>query len=137
MRVSAMIAAHPHVRGATNDILVHAVEKAIDCAETCRSCADACLGESMVADLVQCIRLNLDCADVCAATGAVAARRSGSNEALIVAMLRTCADACRACGAECIHHAVEHEHCRICAEACRTCEAACRAAADTITPDLP
>ena len=37
----------------------------------------------VVEQLRQCIRLNLDCADVCAATGAVASRRTGSNESVI------------------------------------------------------
>ncbi|KAK0340470.1 hypothetical protein LTR94_030380, partial [Friedmanniomyces endolithicus] len=77
-----MISAHPHVKGSTNDALIRAVEAAYACAATCRICADACLGEAMVADLVQCIRLNLDCADVCAAAGAVGAIAAGMTAAL-------------------------------------------------------
>ncbi|HSV28865.1 MAG TPA: four-helix bundle copper-binding protein, partial [Candidatus Omnitrophota bacterium] len=79
-------------------------------------------------ELVQCIRLNMDCADVCVATGAVATRRSGSNEQVIRAMLDACATACRLCAEECERHASDHEHCRICAEACRNCEDACQKA---------
>lgn len=41
----------------------------------------------MAAELVQCLRPNMDCADICTATGAVATRRSRSNEAVIRAML--------------------------------------------------
>ena len=77
----------------------------------------------------------LDCADVCSATGVIATRRTGSNEALIVSMLGTCEQACRLCAVECERHAGHMEHCRICAEACRRCEAACRGAAETITPN--
>ncbi|MBU1538416.1 MAG: four-helix bundle copper-binding protein [Alphaproteobacteria bacterium] len=134
MHIASMIGSHPHVQGETNEALIRAIEEAYACAATCRICADACLGESMVSDMVQCIRLDLDCADICAATGAVGARRTGSNEAVIKWMLKVCAEACAACATECEKHAGMHEHCRICAEACRRCEDACRKAADTITP---
>jgi hypothetical protein len=92
------------------------------------------MAEGSVKELLQCIRLNLDCADVCAATGPVASRRTGGNETVLVSMLETCATACRLCGAECSQHASHHEHCRICADACRRCEEACLAAAQSITP---
>ena len=134
MHIQSMISTHPHVQGSTNDALIRAVEAAYDCAATCRICADACLGEAMVADLVQCIRLTLDCADLCASAGAVGARRTGSNEAVIKALLEACADTFATCAAECDKHADMHEHCRICAEACRRCETACREAVETITP---
>jgi hypothetical protein len=68
-------------------------------------CANACLAEDMVQQLRQCIRLNLDCADVCVATGALASRRTGSNEPILRQMLQTCAAACQVCGEECQHHA--------------------------------
>ncbi len=134
MHIASMIGSHPHVQGNINDTLIRAIEEAYACAAICRICADACLGEAMVADLTQCIRLNLDCADVCAATAAVAGRRTGRNESVIKWMLKVCAEACAACAAECEQHAEMHEHCRICAEHCRRCEQACRAAAETITP---
>lgn len=134
MHIQSMISTHPHVQGSTNDALIRAVEEAYDCAAACRICADACLGEAMVADLAQCIRLNLDCADVCAAAGAVGARRTGRNEAVIKGLLEVCAETCATCATECDKHAGMHEHCRICAEACRRCEEACREAAGTITP---
>ncbi|WP_181706096.1 four-helix bundle copper-binding protein [Chthonobacter rhizosphaerae] len=136
MHVQSMISTHPHVKGNTNDALIRCIEECYDCAQTCTSCADACLGEDMVKDLTQCIRLNLDCADVCAATGAVASRRTGSNESVIKMMIEACAEACRLCGEECARHAQMHEHCRICAEACRRCEEACRQASGTITPRM-
>jgi hypothetical protein len=88
----------------------------------------------MVKELLQCIRLNQDCADVCIATGALASRRTGTNEALLKRMIETCAEACRLCGDECQKHSQMHEHCRICAEECRRCEQACREAGESITP---
>ena len=128
MHAMDMIRTHPHVRGNTNDALIRCIEECYSCAQACTSCADACLGEDMVQKLTQCVRLNLDCADVCAATGAVATRRTGSNEEVIRAMLQACATACRLCAEECERHAGMHEHCRICAESCRRCEKACQEA---------
>lgn len=134
MHTQQMIATHPHVRGNANDALVRAIDAIADCALICTSCADACLGERMVADLTQCIRLNVDCSDVCTAAAAVSTRRTGSNEEVIKAMLDVCATACRRCGDECERHASMHEHCRICAETCRRCEQLCQDAAASITP---
>jgi hypothetical protein len=128
MHTKEMIATHPDVRGNIKQTLVDAVDAAYSCAQTCTSCADACLGEAMVSQLRQCIRLNLDCADVCDAFATLASRRTGSNEEVIRKMLDVCVTACRLCGAECERHAGTHEHCRVCAESCRRCEAGCQSA---------
>jgi|TARA_A100001391_G_scaffold192940_1_gene167620 hypothetical protein len=80
----------------------------------------------MVADLRQCIRLNLDCADICIATGAMSSRRTGANVEVLRATIQACAEACRVCAEECGRHADQHEHCRICADSCRSCESACK-----------
>jgi Domain of Unknown Function (DUF326) len=125
MQAQQMISTHPDLRGSTNDALIGCIEECYSCAQACTSCADACLAEDLVKDLTQCIRLNLDCADVCNVTGRMATRRTGSDEQMIRRMLHTCAAACRLCGAECERHASTHEHCRICAEACRRCMQAC------------
>jgi hypothetical protein len=132
MLAEKMIATHPDVKGNTNAILLRCIEDCYQCAQTCTSCADACLAEAMVAELRQCIRLNLDCADLCLAAGSLATRRTGSNEAAIVAALDACAIACRLCGDECARHAETMEHCRICADACRQCEESCSAAIESI-----
>jgi len=132
MQTKEMIATHPDVRGNVNQALIDAIDAAYSCAQTCTSCADACLAEEMVAQLRQCIRFNLDCADVCAATATVGTRRTGSNEEVIRKMLDACIVACRLCGQECQRHAGKHEHCRVCAEACRRCETACQNALRTM-----
>jgi hypothetical protein len=75
MHAQAMIATHPKMRGVTSDSLSRCIEACYDCAQTCISCADACLAEDMVKELTQCIRMNLDCADVCNITGRLATRR--------------------------------------------------------------
>jgi hypothetical protein len=132
MQTEEMVATHPDVRGSVNRALIAAIDAAYSCAQTCTSCADACMAERMVTDLRQCIRFNLDCADVCLATATLANRRTGSNEDVIRKMLDACATACLMCGAECQKHAGMHEHCRVCAESCQRCEAACRAALASI-----
>ncbi|HWX51118.1 MAG TPA: four-helix bundle copper-binding protein [Roseomonas sp.] len=133
MRAQEMIRTHPQVKGNVNDALIRCIEECYSCAQTCIACADACLGEQMVQQLAQCVRLDLDCADVCVATGALATRRTGSNEALLRQMLTICETACRTCAEECDRHAGMHEHCRICAEACRRCAKACQEAAASVT----
>lgn len=132
MHVREMISTHPHVQGSTADRLIQFIEEAYGCAQTCTSCADACLAEDMVAELRQCIRLNLDCADICAAAGAMASRRTGSNVEVLRAVIQACGEACRRCGEECQGHAEKHEHCRICAETCKRCSEACKAALNEI-----
>lgn len=134
MHAQEIIGLHPHARGNTNDALIRCIEACYDCAQACTACADACLGEDMVKQLTQCIRLNLDCADLCIATGALASRRTGSNELVLRTTIEACAEACRLCGEECARHAEHHEHCRVCAEVCRRCQQACTQAAQTITP---
>ncbi len=125
MHIQQMISSHPHAKGSKDDALIRCIEECYACGQACGVCADACLGETMVAQLTQCIRLDLDCADVCFATGAVVSRQTGSNKDVISAMLSACETACRACAVECERHGSHHEHCRICAEACRSCERAC------------
>src|SRR3546814_12310076 len=83
MYAQEIIRTHPHAQGNTNDVLIRCVEECYVCAQACTACADACLGEQMVQQLTQCVRLTQDCADDCAATGAVATRRTGSNAQLM------------------------------------------------------
>ena len=132
MHTAQMISTHPDVKGAASKLLVKCIDECHACAQACQSCADACLGEEMVDKLRQCIRLNLDCADLCEVTGKIAGRRTGSNEEVLANVLQACADACAQCAEECGHHA-KMEHCRICAEACRSCETACQEAMSEVS----
>lgn len=133
MHVQQMIATHPHVGGRPNEELVRAIEALLDCGQACTTCADACLGENQVTELVQCIRSCLDSADVCRVTAVLASRRTGSDERLLARMLEVCAEACRHCGEACERHAGHMEHCRICADACNACDRACREALETVS----
>ena len=133
MHAEAMIANHPQARGQVNDAIVHGIEACLDCLQVCTTCADACLSEQSVEELVQCIRLDLDCAVLCHAVATMASRRTGENEEILRKTFELCAEACRLCAEECRKHAHTHRHCSICAETCLDCERACRAAMATVT----
>jgi hypothetical protein len=93
--------------------------------KACTACADADLSERRVTELITCIRLCLDCADVCTATARVVSRRPAYDTGATRRLLKACVAMCRHCGDECERHAGMHEHCRVCAEACRRGEHAC------------
>ena len=121
--VKDMIRTHPSTTRFDQDALEACIHACFDCAQSCTACADACLAEEMVTELRVCIRLNLDCADVCEMTGRVLSR--WGEERIQTSVLEPCRQACRLCAEECERHADMHEHCRVCAEACRECEEAC------------
>ena len=95
------------------------------CATLCNHCISGCLDESNVQMLSQCIKLDIDCAQVCNVTASLLARGSKHGEHL----MKECAEICDACAAECDKHAIKHDHCKLCAEACRACAEACRSMA--------
>jgi len=128
MNVHELLRTHPVARGHVSDPLVRCIDLCFACAQSCTTCADACLAEPSVAELRKCIRLNLDCAEICATTGSVASRCTSAEESALVQLLDVCARACEICAAECERHAKHHEHCRICADVCRRCQEACRTA---------
>jgi hypothetical protein len=121
--VTKILETHP--QATANEALARCIEQCFACALTCTSCADACLAEEQVTELVRCTRLNLDCADICDATGRALTRQTSSDPGLGRSILEACAEACRVCAQECEQHADHHEHCRICAESCRRCQQAC------------
>lgn len=121
-----MIRTHPAESLIDSGQMAMTVDALIECSEACTSCADACLSEPMIDELRMCIRLNMDCADVCEVTARVLSRHTGTESQMNVALLQACMMACRTCAEECERHGSMHEHCRMCAESCRRCEEACR-----------
>src|SRR5436305_6464999 len=109
MHAREMIRTHPAARGRSNDALIRCIGECYSCAQTCTSCADACLSEGMVHEQTQCIRLNLDCADICNITGRIMTRRTGSDDEVMRRMLSVCGAACRLCAEECQRHAAMHD----------------------------
>ena len=123
--VEQMLQSHPKKFQGDAAALAACIEACLECAQTCTACADACLGEQDRQLLVRCIRLNLDCADVCDTTGRMLSRQTEPDWGMIRAQLQACVAACRVCGAECDKHAGHMAHCKVCAETCRRCEEAC------------
>jgi uncharacterized protein DUF326 len=120
-----MLSAHPLTGDVDQDVLAECITACFECVQSCTACADACLSEEDVSDLRKCIRLNMDCADVCNATGRLVTRQTGYDAPTTNTQLTSCQAACAACAEECERHAGHHEHCRICAKSCRRCEQAC------------
>jgi hypothetical protein len=104
-------------------LFVTCIDDCFDCAQACTACADACLAEEELGRLRRCIRLDLDCADICGATGRVISRHSETDLRVVRAQLQACALACELCAVECESH--RHGHCEHCAVACRRCQRAC------------
>lgn len=127
MPVTQMLETHPTRTYVDTQRLVASIDALLDCAQTCTSCADACLGEDAVEELRHCVRTCLDCADICGVTARVVSRQTQPDWLILRAQLESCATACSSCAAECEHHAEHHEHCRVCAASCRKCQDACRA----------
>src|SRR3954469_25265671 len=104
-QASAMLDTYPaDLGGVDKQALAACIEACFDCAQTCTACADACLSEQNVAEMVKCIRTNLDCADVCDTTGRVLSRHTGYDANLTRAVVQTCAQACKSCADECARH---------------------------------
>lgn len=123
---TAMLETHPRAPRLDRALLAGAIDALAACATTCTQCADACLGEADPGPMVRCIRLNEDCADVCATTGRVIARQTELDVDVVRPLVEACLAACRACGDECEGHAEHMAHCAICRDRCRECEEACR-----------
>ena len=117
---------YPGTLYADAGVLTAAIDALSDCAQACIADADADLSEQNLAEMVTCIRLCLDCADVCTATAAVTSRQTAYDATITRPLLEACIATCKSCGDECERHARMHEHCRICEQACRRCEQACR-----------
>lgn len=96
------------------------MEALSQCTAECNHCATACLEETDLKALTRCIKLNIDCAEICQLTSSFVARDSEHAHHLI----RECADICEDCAAECEKHKYM-EHCRKCAEICLHCAEAC------------
>lgn len=133
MSIQTMIAEHPRGALETHNAaaLGRAVRSTMLCSAICTSCADACLTEPM--DMSQCIRVNLDCADLCQATSRIASRRTGHDRQLVRAVLRACIEACQRCAVECGRHA--NPHCQHCAQMCQDCAEDCVYALGSLNPE--
>jgi hypothetical protein len=125
--VLQMLKASPGAPFADDRLLAECIVACLESAQSCVSCADACLGEEHVDPLRRCVRFALDCADVCEAAARMLSRPHEPDLEVLGRLLHVVVLACRACADECGRHASRLEHCRVCQEICRRCgEAASR-----------
>jgi len=139
--VLQMLRAGPGAPFSDDPVLAESVAAAVlsaaECAQACIACADACLAERRIEPLRRCVRLDLDCADICEATGRVLLRPHAPELEVLRRLLDATVLACRACAEECSQYAARHQHCRLCGEACLRCGEACtrlREAVDRLPP---
>jgi hypothetical protein len=123
---SQMLGTYPRAFSVDADVVAATIDALDDCAQACTADTDADLSEQNVTEMVTCIRLCLDCADICTASAGVISRPATYDADVTRPLLEACAAVCKSCGDECERHAPMHEHCRVCAQACRRCEQACR-----------
>ena len=97
------------------------LEALTKCVAECNHCAAACLDEDDVKMLARCIKLDIDCAEICNLAISFVSRGSEHAEHI----LDECAEICNECAKECEKHS-HMEHCKRCAEACRACAEACQ-----------
>ena len=90
MSITKMLETYPGEITLDQAALAECIEACFACAQCCTACADACLAEDAVAEMRDCIRTDLDCADICATTVAVLSRRTGSNLTVVRAQLNAC-----------------------------------------------
>ena len=121
-----LLDSYPGTLNADAGMLAATIDALSDCVQACAADADADLAEQDLAEMVKCIRLCLDCVDVCTATAGVVSRQTDYDASITRSLLEACVATCKSCGDECERHAAMHAHCRVCAQACRRCEQACR-----------
>src|SRR5215470_14946894 len=79
-------------------VLAGVIEVAADCAQACGTDTDADLSEPHLAEMVACIRLCLDCADICTATAAVLSRPASWHRRVVRPLIEACVAICQSCG---------------------------------------
>lgn len=90
------------------------------CISACNHCASSCLEEKEVGMMVACIKLDIDCAEICRTLVSFTTRGSLHAQHL----LKECAEICKACAIEAQKHS-QMDHCKKCAEVCLACAEVC------------
>jgi hypothetical protein len=88
-------------RDVHRDVPLECIQACMRCELACLASAEACLGDADLQDLGRCVRLSLDCAEICLATRTLVAEALLSAPRLVLAQLLVCARMCATCEAEC------------------------------------
>jgi hypothetical protein len=97
------------------------IDTCLECANQCDYCILECLKEENIKVLVQCIRLNRECAQMCLNT----ARTMTLGSEHYWDVCKVCADYCDRCVIEC-EKRTYMDCCRLCVEICKRCADECR-----------
>jgi len=77
-----MLDTYPHPDDLDADVLAATIDALSDCIQACDADTAADLSEQSVAEMIRCIRLCLDCIDVCTATAGAAATSASGTPAI-------------------------------------------------------
>ncbi|WP_445492405.1 four-helix bundle copper-binding protein [Niallia sp. 03133] len=99
-----------------DQLLIQALE---ECMVACNHCLMECLAEENVGMMIDCIRIDRECAEFCAYLEQAIIRKSP----YILDLTKLCLSVCKACAEECSKH--DHKHCQYCADICRQCADEC------------
>jgi hypothetical protein len=119
--LEAVIAGSSTLENVHAKSLAHCIEVFLRCSISCTACADECLDEPDIALLRRCVRLNLDCADVCGTAARLLSRRGDPDLPTLRAQLESCVDIASRCASENQKHADDFEYCKLTAEMCLAC----------------
>ena len=103
-----MLDSCPRTFNVDADLLAATIDALNDCAQACVADTGCDLSEQDVTEMVTCIRLCLDCADICAAAAGVISRQTEYDADVIRPLLQSCAAICKTCSDECQRHAGMH-----------------------------
>jgi len=91
-----------------------------ECMIACNHCFNECLAGPNVEMMLDCIRLDRDCAEFCSYLEQAIIRKSPFAKELA----SLCISICEACAKECQKH--NHKHCQYCSDICLQCAEACK-----------
>src|SRR6266567_5367278 len=92
-----MLDTYPSTFNVDADVLAATVDALNDCAQACAADTAADLSEHNVTEMIKCIRLCLDCGDICTATAGVTSRQAEYDANVATPLLEACAAICKSC----------------------------------------
>src|SRR5260370_7805643 len=108
---SQLLDSYPRTFNIDAAVLAATIDALSDCAQACTADADDDLSEPNVAELVKCIRMCLDCADICSTTAGVTSRQTDFDASVTMPLLEACIASCKSCPDECRRHPTLPAHC--------------------------
>ncbi len=96
-----MLDSYPRRFNVDASVLAATIDALNDCAQAWTEDVDDDLSEQNVPELIKCIGLCLDCADVCTATVCVTSRQTEYDSNITKPLLEACVVTCKSCGDEC------------------------------------